>query len=32
VCSSDLELETATEKKIFLELTVVTDPHWMEYV
>ena len=26
------ELETATEKKIFLELTVVTDPHWMEYV
>jgi GTP-binding protein Era len=26
------ELETATEKKVFLELTVVTDPHWMEYV
>jgi GTP-binding protein Era len=26
------ELETATEKKIFLELTVETDPHWMEYV
>lgn len=26
------ELETATEKKVYLELTVVTDPHWMEYV
>jgi GTP-binding protein Era len=26
------ELETATSKKIYLELTVVTDPHWMEYV
>jgi GTPase Era involved in 16S rRNA processing len=26
------ELETATEKKVFLELTVETDPHWMEYV
>lgn len=25
------ELETATGKKIYLELTVVTDPHWMEY-
>ena len=26
------ELETATSKKVYLELTVVTDPHWMEYV
>ena len=26
------ELETATEKKVYLELTVETDPHWMEYV
>lgn len=26
------ELETATEKKVYLELTVITDPHWMEYV
>jgi len=26
------ELETATEKKVFLELRVETDPHWMEYV
>lgn len=26
------ELETATSKKIFLELTVETDEHWSEYV
>ncbi|MBI5448873.1 GTPase Era [Candidatus Gottesmanbacteria bacterium] len=26
------ELETATGKKVFLELTVETDPHWMEYL
>jgi GTP-binding protein Era len=26
------ELETATSKKVYLELTVVTDPHWMEYI
>ncbi len=24
------ELETATSKKVYLELTVETDPHWME--
>ncbi|MBI2404800.1 GTPase Era [Candidatus Gottesmanbacteria bacterium] len=26
------ELETATNKKVYLELTVETDPHWMEYL
>ena len=26
------ELETATNKKVFLELTVETDEHWMEFV
>lgn len=26
------ELETATDKKIFIDLTVETDPHWMEYI
>lgn len=26
------ELETATNKKVFLELSVETDPHWMEYI
>lgn len=26
------ELETAANKKVFLELTVETDPHWIEYV
>jgi len=26
------ELETATNKKVYLELTVETDPHWMEYI
>ncbi len=26
------ELETATSKKVYLELTVETDPHWMEYI
>lgn len=25
------ELETASNKKVFLELTVETDPHWTEY-
>lgn len=25
------ELETATNKKIFIELSVETDPHWIEY-
>lgn len=26
------ELETASNKKVFLELTVETDPHWMTYL
>jgi GTPase len=26
------ELETASNKKVFLELTVETDPHWMDYI
>jgi len=26
------ELETATNKKVYLELTVETDPHWMDTV
>lgn len=26
------ELETATNKKVFLELTVEVDPHWMDYM
>ena len=26
------ELETAANKKVFLDLTVETDPHWMEYL
>lgn len=26
------ELETASNKKVFLELTVVTDPHWLDYI
>jgi len=26
------ELETASSRKVYLELTVTTDPHWMEYV
>lgn len=26
------ELETATNRKVFLDLTVETDTHWMEYV
>lgn len=26
------ELETATNKKVYLELTVETDPHWMDLV
>lgn len=26
------ELETAANKKVFLELTVSTDPHWMEFL
>lgn len=26
------ELETASSKKVFMDLTVETDPHWMEYV
>ncbi|MBI5619605.1 GTPase Era [Candidatus Gottesmanbacteria bacterium] len=25
------ELETATNKKVYVELTVETDPHWIEY-
>ncbi len=28
--ASRKELERATNKKVFLDLTVVTDPHWME--
>jgi GTP-binding protein Era len=26
------ELETATSKKVYIELNVETDPHWMEYL
>lgn len=26
------ELETASNKKVFLELTVVTDPHWVDFI
>lgn len=26
------ELETATSKKVFIDLTVEVDPHWMEYL
>jgi len=26
------ELETASNKKVYLELTVETDPHWMQYL
>jgi GTP-binding protein Era len=26
------ELETASNKKVFLELTVETDPHWVDYL
>jgi GTP-binding protein Era len=26
------ELEIAANKKVFLELTVETDPHWMDYI
>ncbi|OGG11579.1 GTPase Era [Candidatus Gottesmanbacteria bacterium RBG_13_45_10] len=26
------ELETASSKKVYLELTVETDPHWMDYL
>ena len=26
------ELETATSKKVYLELSVETDPHWTEYI
>lgn len=26
------ELETATSKKVYMDLTVETDPHWMEYL
>jgi GTPase len=26
------ELETATNKKVYLELTVETDPHWVDYL
>ncbi|MEK7129912.1 MAG: KH domain-containing protein, partial [Patescibacteria group bacterium] len=26
------ELETATNKKVYLELTVETDPHWIEHL
>ncbi len=26
------ELETASSKKVFLDLTVETDPHWMDFV
>lgn len=26
------ELEIATNKKVYLELTVETDPHWIEYI
>lgn len=30
--ASRKELETASNKKIFLDLTVETDPHWMNYL
>jgi len=30
--ASRKELETASNKKVFLELTVETDPHWVDYV
>jgi len=30
--ASRKELETATNKKVFLDLTVEVDPHWMEYL
>src|SRR3989344_9305297 len=30
--ASRKELETATSKKVYLDLTVETDPHWMEYL
>ncbi len=30
--ASRKELETASSKKVFLDLTVETDPHWMEYL
>ena len=26
------ELETASNKKVYLELTVETDPHWVDYL
>lgn len=26
------ELETATNKKVFMDLTVETDPHWIDYI
>lgn len=26
------ELETATSKKVYIEITAETDPHWMEYI
>lgn len=26
------ELEIASNKKVFLELTVETDPHWADYI
>jgi len=26
------EMETATHKKVFIDLTVETDPHWMDYL
>lgn len=26
------ELETATNKKVFVDLSVVTDPHWVDYM
>jgi len=30
--ASRKELETASGKKVFMELTVETDPHWMDFV
>ncbi len=30
--ASRKELETAASRKVYLELTVETDPHWMEYL
>jgi GTPase Era involved in 16S rRNA processing len=30
--ASRKEMETATNKHVFIDLAVETDPHWMEYM